>query len=42
MVASECGDPDAAVAKFLHDGFRFNMGEQLLGACTKHKEKFCY
>ncbi|KAH7359228.1 RNA-dependent RNA polymerase [Plectosphaerella cucumerina] len=42
LVASERGDMDAAVDRFLFNGCRFNMGEQLLGMCTKLKERLCY
>ncbi|KAH6682263.1 RNA-dependent RNA polymerase [Plectosphaerella plurivora] len=42
VVASERDVFDAAIARFLFEGFRFNMGDQLLGMCTKFKEKYCY
>jgi hypothetical protein len=30
------------VSEFLHESFEFNMKRNLLGTCTKFKEKYCY
>lgn len=42
LVRRQNGSMSDAISDMIERGFKFNMGQSLLGQCTNYKEKLCY